>query len=406
MNDQTEWILSISLAAHDGAVTLLKNGKVELHLKEERISRSKHDSAFPFSSFKVVAEYTRSISKLLLANVTPDITKSIFFQLEKYRISALEVSEEICESSDEHHLLHAASGFYFSEFNHAICLVMDGWGSASHGVYSLASEGFPFGPIIVDETTSIYEAKFPDKIELVKKYGVYDPNRRDGLHDLQCNNCKWESGTSNVRVPSVKQFFETNDKMVVSSHMDIGVMYGVVSAFLGFDNIDCGKTMGLSAYGEEDDTLPPFFIEGTLTSNKNLFTQSRTLDKENYPVLNTINESKQKRANLAYKIQKSLEKKFIERVSYIDENFECKNIVISGGCALNIVANGLLLEKFPHLNFFIDPIPNDSGQSLGMALLWHYQNGPKEISKPNINTTFLGPHYSKEELEERIREAV
>ena len=42
-----------------------------------------------------------------------------------------------------------------------------------------------------------------------------------------------------------------------------------------------------------------------------------------------------------------------------------KNIVFSGGCAMNICANTVICEEFPDINFFVDPIPGDAGQSLG-----------------------------------------
>ena len=66
------------------------------------------------------------------------------------------------------------------------------------------------------------------------------------------------------------------------------------------------------------------------------------------------------------------------------------------------------------MNFFIDPIPNDAGQSLGHALLWSYQNGPVhtpdgeklEPNKVKLDNVFLGPKYSKEELRDRILEAI
>ena len=35
---------------------------------------------------------------------------------------------------------------------------------------------------------------------------------------------------------------------------------------------------------------------------------------------------------------------------------DTKNIVFSGGCAMNICANTVMCEEFPDINFFIDPI--------------------------------------------------
>ena len=75
-------------------------------------------------------------------------------------------------------------------------------------------------------------------------------------------------------------------------------MYGVISSFLGYGELECGKTMGLSSFGEEDDSLPPLFVsEDSVLCNKNLFSQSRILNEDAYPMLKTLNDSFQKKAN-------------------------------------------------------------------------------------------------------------
>ena len=416
-SDNYEWVLAISFAAHDGSITLLKDGKVDLFIKEERISRDKHDSTFPFESLNAVAKHTRHLDKLLVSNLSNyDHLKLLQFHLEKLNIiEGAPLPDDQVESSDEHHLHHAACGFYASGFDEAICVVVDGWGSTTDQWYDLDPHGLPFPSIRADESTSVYEASFPNNFKLLDRVAMYDQNRRDGLHDLQCWNSRQKrTGASNFSTPSVKKFFSSIPNVRVTSHMDIGIMYGVTSSYLGFDNIECGKTMGLSAFGKEDDSIPPFFLEGTLRSNKHLFTQSRTLDEVNYPELEKIISSDEKRANLAYKMQKSFEKVYEEIIKSIDDNYECKNIVLSGGCALNVVNNAVLTEKFPHMNFFIDPIPNDAGQSLGHALLWSYDNGPiacidghlNDNEKVNFDNLFLGPKYDKEELKTRILEAI
>ena len=45
-----------------------------------------------------------------------------------------------------------------------------------------------------------------------------------------------------------------------------------------------------------------------------------------------------------------------------------KNIVLSGGYALNCVNNYDYVKHFKDYNFFIDPIAHDGGISMGAAL--------------------------------------
>jgi carbamoyltransferase len=234
---------------------------------------------------------------------------------------------------------------------------------------------------------------------------MYDPVRTDGLKELMERQALGKVRNDPAPYKTVKKFFSQKKNIEVTEHVDIGVMYGVVTAFLGYGALECGKTMGLSSYGEEDDSLPPMFInEDSILCNKNLFSQSRILNEDCYPVLKTVNDSIQKKANLSFSIQKALEKVFIERVKFIDENYKCKNIVLSGGCALNVVGNSVLAEKFPHMKFFVDPIPYDAGQSLGLAIDWYQQR--MTLPDNSGQSCYLGKQYSEDELRTTIENYV
>ena len=415
-----EWLLSVSIAGHDAAMTLLHNGEIAVSIKEERLTGDKFDNDTPLKCIEMVSDYTLVLDKILLANINNQsnielIINSLVKQgikssdnLDNPKVNRrLGISESIIEVSEKHHLYHAACGYHFSGFDEAICLVMDGWGSSAGTHYNPHTEGGlddSFQVISADETTSIFKAEKSGEFSLLKKISVYDPVRTDGLHEMSNNYNKAKYNNNHNNLKSVNEFFSKFEDVEVTSHLDIGIMYGVVNGFLGFMDLECGKTMGLSSYGEEDETLPPMFFGDSILSNKHLFNQSRILDEKCYPVLEKVNDSFQKKANLAYSIQKALEKVFIERVKFIDENYKCKNIVLSGGCALNVVGNSVLAEKFPHMNFFVDPVANDSGQSLGYALQWinHRRNLDIDYTK----TVCLGPEYPPEELRERIEKFV
>ena len=65
------------------------------------------------------------------------------------------------------------------------------------------------------------------------------------------------------------------------------------------------------------------------------------------------------------------EKTFIETCNLIDEAKKINNnIVLSGGYFLNCSNNFKYVEKYPNLNFFVDPVPNDSGTAIGAALYY------------------------------------
>ena len=78
-----------------------------------------------------------------------------------------------------------------------------------------------------------------------------------------------------------------------------------------------------------------------------------------------------------------------------------KNLCLSGGVALNCVANGKLLKEKIFDDIWIQPASGDAGSALGAALIgWHdYLNKPREIN-PNdsMKGTYLGCKFSNKEI--------
>jgi carbamoyltransferase len=188
-----------------------------------------------------------------------------------------------------------------------------------------------------------------------------------------------------IKKPSAEYDIEISDAL------SVGIMYGTTSWFLGFGRLEGGKTMGLSAYGKPSK-LPNFLYKGSV--NMNVFTQNRTFNLKHHPELKEDNF--QNNANIAYNAQRALEEVFINKMEYIKKNIKCKNIVFSGGCALNILGNSLIKEKYPEYSFFVDPIANDATLSLGAAK-FHYYSRTKDTRFEKINNIYFGPKYNIKE---------
>ena len=78
-----------------------------------------------------------------------------------------------------------------------------------------------------------------------------------------------------------------------------------------------------------------------------------------------------------------------------------ENLCLSGGVALNCVANGKLLEKSGFKKIWVQPASGDSGSSLGAALSYFYN--VKKISKRKIkidsmSSSYLGPEFSDQKI--------
>ena len=72
--------------------------------------------------------------------------------------------------------------------------------------------------------------------------------------------------------------------------------------------------------------------------------------------------------NLAYRVQDDYEKYLIYTCKRALERSNSRNLILSGGCALNCVANYKLLKSLPEdVNLYVEPVSDDSGVSLGGA---------------------------------------
>jgi len=116
----------------------------------------------------------------------------------------------------------------------------------------------------------------------------------------------------------------------------IGVQFDLVSDKCKWGPNEAGKVMGLAPYGR--------YVDG--------------------PYLQSSNE------NAAATIQHDWEERSVELVKMASK--KCNNIVLTGGCFLNVVVNYKLLKEFPDLNFYVDPLSFDGGTAIGSAYILHH----------------------------------
>jgi carbamoyltransferase len=313
-------IVSISIQNHNASICILENEKILLLLQEERVSRIKNDSSLPFKMLNYISMYTKYIDYLCLANISEGEKNLIYEFLDSNQIK---VYNNIIDY-DNHHLYHASSAFYGSGYEESACLVIDGWGSSFNDIEN---------KLVSVETTSLYYANYPNNFNPIYKNLWYSPDVNKANQDF---------------IDYFEELF--NYDVDLNSHLDIGVMYGTITEHLGYSCVGGqGKTMGLFSYGIPNKEIPNILCENSILANMNLFRANRSLNTKLFPYLKDMDF--QKKADLAYALQKALEKVFLERIDYTIEKTKCCNIVFSGGCALNVVGNSQIRKNFPKINF-------------------------------------------------------
>ena len=312
---------------HDASLCKCVNGKITLFLEEERLSRTKYDE-IPTNLISQFIdkdevnftglEYTRETLEDKVDGITRYVMKAVG---KKYQMH------------NRHHLLHALCGFYNSEFEEADIVVVDGMGNYMDEDYH--------------ECATRWNIKRPCEVKLLEQQGTvrYDSARLWNL----IHHGSWPMG--------------------------IGMAYASIAQYLGFGSLGSGKVMGLAPYGKEDENIKPFVLDNGMVNSKLFY---RTEDGANFIPYDYLPEkwdyrvwdnNTQKIANLTYRLQKDFEKWMTDFIL----RCESKNIVLTGGCALNCVANYEYLKHLPKdVNLYVEPISSDAGTSIGLAKLLYY----------------------------------
>jgi len=142
-----------------------------------------------------------------------------------------------------------------------------------------------------------------------------------------------------------------------------------------------------------------FAIDLKMTNKnfENLFGQKRRIpEKENLT---------QFHMDIASSIQKATEEIVIKITRDIRKEYNIKNLCMSGGVALNCVANGKILNEKIFDNIWIQPASGDAGGSLGAALAyWHIEKkNNKNNTSDMMSGSYLGPQYNNEEIENDLK---
>ena len=167
----------------------------------------------------------------------------------------------------------------------------------------------------------------------------------------------------------------------------LGLLYAAFTYYCGF-KVNSGeyKLMGLAPYGRPryQDAIHKHLLElkadGSFWLNMQYFNYCQGLTMTNWrfdelfggPPRHPESNLEQRHMDLAASIQAVTEEVMLRIARTIHRETGMKNLVLSGGVALNCVANGRLLREGPFENIWIQPAAGDAGGALGAALfVWH-----------------------------------
>ncbi len=345
---------------HDSSVAVINDGIVESFFKEERLSGDKRDD-MPFKSMIAAAMSLKGkVDYVTLASPT-ESDQSLY----AVKAALKKIFEcPVIVYCGNHHLSHASLAFYNSGFTRSLVFVIDRNGSL------VANES-------MREAETVFDVSYPCEFNtLHKNY--------------------WMMNTNN-QLEVIETLTKTSDfTFNVDSSYSIVKVYESATTLINQQPLENGKTMGLAAYGKDTVTQSFFkdgrpndnlFIQGNFVGN--LVTQTvlnkthigkitKKVDKNNYQMY----------ADYAFAVQKQTQERVLQFVKEWVEKTGITNVCLTGGYALNVVANEYLIKNLPDVNFYFEPLADDSGNSIGSALHL-YRDKTKDATINKIKTTFI-----------------
>jgi len=352
-------IIGISSYYHDAAAALIADGNVIAAAQEERFSRIKSDSSFPIHSIdyclkeaglklsdidafvfyeKPFLKFERLIETYFylapsgfisfVKSIPSWLKEKLFLKneikkhLKAYDSNCNWTKTKILFSS--HHLSHAASAFFVSNFNNSAILTIDGVGEWATSSIALGQD---------NKITTLLEMRFPNSVGLLYSSFTY-------FLGFEVNNGEY-------KVMGLAPFAEDEDEQVI-----------------------CFKRIITS-------NIVKIFEDGSIELNPFYFKYASSLKMIHEKRIELLLGIKKRRTNeailkvhysLAKALQLILEDILIKMAIKAKQITGSNNLCLAGGVALNCVANGKLFESNEFDNIYIQPAAGDAGGAIGAAL--------------------------------------
>jgi carbamoyltransferase len=264
--------------------------------------------------------------------------------------------EDIKIISVPHHLAHAASAYYFSSFDDAIVLSVDGYGEF--------------------ESTAVWRVKNGEFEKIVSIPAVY------GSLGLLYEEVSIKIGYESLECPG--------KVMGLAPYGKASEYYEKLKSFIKFDDRDYPFRFNIPGEWKIKGTdvyyrMPYRYIASALYPDAHVPWDPR-------------GELHPDATNLAWAVQAVTEEVMLHLAKWTKENVSGDKLALAGGVALNAKANMVIHYAKIFNDIFIFPAANDAGGPIGAAA-WVYEHvlGGK-MKRQRLKTVYLGPEYSDEEV--------
>ncbi len=387
-------ILGLNAYHGDASVALVRDGRLVSAIEEERLNRRKHCAGFPALAARAALAQAgvrpeeigyvgisrdpraRLGRKILFALSRPNLVKRVADRVanlgkvggaERELATALgaEAPLDVTFHKVGHHRSHLASAFYVSPFQEAAVLSLDGFGDFVSGMRAVGRDldleildevGFPHSLGLFYNAITQYLG-FPKYGEEWKVMGLAPYGKPAFVEQLR----------KLVRpVPGGRYALDTSYFVHTSEGVDMSWADG--SPRLG--RLYSDKLVQL--LGPPRDPEDPDFFG--------------------------------KWADVAQSAQVVYEEVFFHVVNDLHRRTKLPCLALAGGCALNSVANGKILERTPFKKVFVQPASGDDGTAIGAAF-WVEHAVLRRPRAYVMDHAYTGPSYDDRVVQAAIEKA-
>lgn len=374
-------ILGINYFFHDSSACVVANGKLLSSVEEERLTRKKHTSAFPWkaidSCLKLAGMEFSDIDHIALS-IKP--TKD-------WQAKTLYLLSHLAQSRP--FLKHELLGGYFKQRE------FWNWFNQAYGSMKKRPQ-LHFVPHHVSHAAGSF---------LVSPYEDAAILSLDGSGEWATSFLGHGTG---IDVETYQQSYFP---------MSLGSVYEAATEFCGFQpNYDEGKTMGFASFGDpsvyfrQASEIVKVGKDGDINIDLSYFNYQfwgkQRCSPKFYETFGAPRlkggEYADNHRNVAAAFQKVLEECALEMCRILRTRTRARNIVLAGGVALNSVMNGRILREAGFDDIYVMPAAGDNGSCIGAA--YYVQHTVLRQPRSTVHDDpYLGTQYTDQELEKIIR---
>ena len=387
-------ILGLNMFHADASAAIVVDGEVRFAIAEERLNRHKHFGGFPALAIRACLDAVGAkiadvehvavgqdsdanlAKKVQFALANPaKILNFIRLRQRKEAIrdvrslvaKALDVdSRQLCfqEHHLEHHIAHIASAYYCSPWETAAGFSYDGSGD------------------FVSTMTARCEG---NDIQVLER--VFLPHSLGSFYTMICEFVGYTKYGDEGKVMGLAPYGKDTycseiERLVAPKHDGLQLDLSYFKPL--------GSNQGMQVLPDGTVRLARHFS----ARMEKLFGQPRK----------PYSEITQRDMDLAYAMQHRFEQIFFHLLNRLHTRVPFEDLVMAGGCALNSVANGKLLDSTPFQRTYIQPAAGDEGLAIGAALHTYHSvlKGPR---RHELKKAYLGPEFSDTRIQTALKNA-